>query len=337
MLLKRYDMVFNEDISRVLELFPGVGSGFIFEAGLKASSSSWKSKDFSLCVNKKETNRLLAGWEAIGLNKMSRGSTAWEKVLSFCRLWGEAGSVLHRNISDVWFEFDYDQLNKSLPEPCFFFSTATLSADRRTTSNSGETCHRWLFAPALEILYGESLTERVKNTVRQCIRNLPAGDIGSAIFQVGMMLSRQECETLRLCSVMPVAEYIEYLKRIGWPGAFRYLEPLLPVLGNYVDAVFADIDAGETLEPGIGLECCFKVQRSGGFRLKRFLDFLVEMELCFSEWAEEIIAFAAVPDTPVKGLDTGKKFKHDVSHIKIRLDPGGYADAKVYLSLSPQD
>jgi hypothetical protein len=307
--------------------FAGIGSNFIFEFELEQSNPGI---DFSLCVQKREMNALIEYWQKEGVAKQFQENETWHRIIYLCLEWNRTGSILDTGISNIWFEFDYDQMSEDLPEPCIFITPGNLNS--RNEVRRGDITRfvpDWLIEPVLDILAPWLVTKPLINRIKNCINALPPT---GNIFQTGILLSRKS-DSLRLCTTMPVEEYPTYLRKIEWPGSFEYLDPALAIFGQYTDVIFLDIDVGPDVLPKVGMECCHRQKGEITPRLINFFDLLIELQLCTQNHRNEIIDW--LNRNNKKDTFWGKNsLQRGLSHIKVVLEEDNTASAKVYLSLS---
>jgi hypothetical protein len=316
---------------KISKLFSNISSNYILEIEL---GSPEPKVDFSLCILKSELSFLLKHWRKEKLRPIFQQDKNWKKLFKFCTAWEELESPIYNKISDIWFEFDNHQMIKVLPGVCFFFSPRNIHKRKIKDWQTMNT--NWLFEPALSILLNEYLSERVKTKVKKCIDALPQN---GAVFQIGVMLARglNNCtdnNLIRLCTCMKVDDYKVYLNQIGWNGPFEYLKRNLNTIKNYADAVFIDIDVGEKIFPGIGVECCYRQDINLNERLNKFLNQLINQGLCVKEKADIIIKWNEDPNGFTDHFDDKRTFKKSLSHLKIVLNQDKFLKAKGYLSLS---
>jgi len=315
----------------ISKLFSSISSNYIFEIEIGSETPVF---DFSLCVLKSEIFYLLKHWQKEELIPLFHKDINWEKIYKFCSKWVERGEILDNKISDIWFEFDYHQMNKDLPGACFFFSPRNIH--KRVIDVLHTINIDWLFEPALSILIDEYLSERIKTNVKKCIDALPKN---GAVFQIGVMLARLrnndiDKNFIRLCTCMKIDDYKIYLNSIGWDGPIEYLENNLNIIKKYADAIFIDIDVGNKIFPCIGLECCYRQDINLNERINEFLNHLINQGLCVKENEAKIIKWVEDFNISTNKLENGKTLKKSLSHLKIVLNPGKPLYAKAYLSLS---
>jgi len=239
--------------------------------------------------------------------------------MKFLIEWGNPNSSIRKNIQDVWFEFDRNQLYVELPVPCFFFSPRNLHNGVGRVINKEKINVDWLFNSLMIILPKNHLTKKVKGNLLKCIEKLPPGGV---IFQIGVMMPR-DFNGLRICTSMR-ADYLSYLDKIGWLGSFNHLGSILNNLEKYVDAFFLDFDVEEKVLQTLGIECCYRIGKDTLIKLEKFLDYLTSRDLCTKEKACFILSWCTID----------KDFQKTLSHIKIVLSPSRVLKAKAYLAIS---
>jgi len=315
----------------ISKLFPGISSNYIFEIDL---GSPMPIFDFSICILKSELIYLLKHWRKRELITLFHEDEIWNKIFKFCCKWEERGAIINNKISDIWLEFDNNQMNKELPQACFFFSTRNIH--RRKIGDGNILDIDWLLESALHILINEYLSDRMKKMVKRCIDALPQN---GTVFQIGVMLSRKLSEytdrdSIRLCTCMEIDDYKLYLNSIGWNGPIEYLENNLDNIKNYVDAVFIDIDVGDIIYPRIGLECCYRQGINMNERINKFLNHLINKGLCVKEKSAIITKWIESSAGIIDNIGNERIFKKSLSHLKIVLNPDKQLNLKAYLSLS---
>lgn len=315
------------NLEAVKNIFPGIGTNFIFEIELDKPEPGI---DFSTCILKNEMQTLLKYWQNEDIKKEMRDNEKWQRVLRFCSEWVRPGSLPGTNVKNIWFEFDNIQLAKELPEPCLFLSTHLLPVQFEIEQvKSRKSDLNWLSEGAIEILLPGRMSDDFVKKVEDCFFALPPK---GAIFQIGVLLSR-DVDSLRICTTMSTDTYQEYLNKIKWPGSFKYLEPALQTFSHYADGIFLDMDVRQDVLAKIGMECCFRNNDDTKPKLLEFFDLLIELNLCIEKNAKLIIDWLSGADK--KETFWGKSdLKRGLSHIKIILDEDNTAEAKAYLSLS---
>jgi hypothetical protein len=310
------DKNFDEHVENISGLFGSCSKNFIFEIPLEGNDPK---VEFSLNIRRTELLQLLDYWGKKELKSLLQNES-WDKIMKFLIEWGNPNSSVHKNIQDVWFEFDRNQLYVELPVPCFFFSPRNLLNDVSRVINKEKINVDWLLNLLLIILPKNQLTKKIKGNLLKCIEKLPPRGV---IFQIGVMMPR-DFNGLRICTSMRADYYLSYLDKIGWIGSFNHLEDILNNLKKYVDAFFLDFDVEEKILQTLGIECCYRMGKDTLHKLEKFLNYLTSRDLCTKEKACFILSWCTID----------KDFKKNLSHIKIVLPPSHVLKAKAYLAIS---
>jgi hypothetical protein len=266
----------------------------------------------------------------------------WNTIRNFSHSWSNPESPLFDNINNVWLEFDVenDKPTSAIPEPSFFFGPKGLSADFPASS------YQWVTKVALKSLLGSHLTPQVERNLLKCFSLLPAG---GKVFQIGVMLSRQEESSMvRLCvRDIPPNQILDYLIDIGWNGCVARLKETISMLSNFTDHIRLNFAVGDTVFPKIGFECYFERKPIKDPKLEEFLGYLVNHNLCTATKSDAIIAWSGLSHEksdrqlwPQDLLKTSRlmnmsklsMFARAVHHIKIVYEPDHPLKAKAYLS-----
>jgi hypothetical protein len=261
-------------------------------------------------------------------------------VSELSRAWAVPGSILDVELHNVALEFDVREGLEGLPPPNIFLGARTgiLPAD---PSHPGQLelpvvgPAAWLLDSALPLL-GKRLSDARRDALLRCFEALPSG---SRAFQVGVMLARP-VEALRVCVIgLEYGKVAGFLRRIGWPGDPPELERRLASLVRGAESVILDVDVGETVLPTLGLECFAGEDGDPDLvdRWARFLDPLVECELCRPERRQALLDWALVlresevPDWPAHlkeasefvGTEVEGSVVRAVNHVKLGWGPHG--------------
>ncbi len=310
------DKNFAHQVEKISGLFGASSKNFIFEIPLVGDEPK---VDFSLNIRETEILRLLDFWGEKKFKSLLLNDN-WDKILKFFIEWGHLDSSIHKNIQDVWFEFDRDQLYMELPVPCLFFSPGILRNGSGLVINKEKINVDWLLNLLLILLPKNRLTKELKENLIKCIEKLPPGGV---IFQIGIMMSRTFNE-LRICTSMKADYYLSYLDKIAWEGPFDHLGDTIDNFKKYVDAFFLDFDIKEKVFQTLGIECCFRMGKDTLPKLNKFLDYLINRNLCTKEKARFIMSWCTID----------KDYQKNLSHIKIVLPPSRVLKAKAYLAIS---
>lgn len=327
------------EIRSVAGMFPGLLTAFLgFECRLNVEEPR---ADFLLCAKPQEFGRsILSGkMEAPALPESLFMVNAWSRVRSFCQAWEQPSSSLHREVENVWLEFDVAEMPALPPVPSFFFGSESIVPSRGRQGNA------WTTDEALPVVLGGELDPEARNRLHSCIEALPPG---AHVFQVGCMLSRPT-QAVRIClRGLTPDEIVPYLERVGWPGDSRDLASLVAEVGLQVDRIDLDIDVDRTVLPKIGLECYLNRQPKFEPRWRSFCDYLVEKKCCHPGKVQALLAYPGFVRSQPGGpawpdyLDKTAALlgRHVISvifrtlhHIKVVFNPGRPLEAKAYLAI----
>jgi len=258
-------------------------------------------------------------------------SPVWLRVRDFCRGWDEPSSPLHKQVRDMWLEFDLAQLGAGVPIPGVFFGPEWESGELVETMDR-----------SVSLLRGPGYTG-LPPALSRCMRLLPGRP---RIEQVGMMFSRQS-DDLRLCiRGLPPRELSGYLRNAGWEGPAGEMDEIVEELLPFVDELTLDIDVGDGVRPKVGLECNLDRDPSRA-RWGKWLEHLVDRKLCTPTKRDGLMAWLGVstqrdqpelwPENLVRvsqrmpGMVSGCARK--VNHLKLVYQPGQPLQMKAYLAV----
>lgn len=260
----------------------------------------------------------------------------WQRVHHFCSQWANPEHPLHTLVKDFWLEFDVSSSPPALPTPSIFFGPRPEHEDQQS-----------IVALATGIMRGLPEPTPVPPSVQRCYEALPRG---SAVYQVGMMLSRQS-DALRLC-VMGIApsRLGAYLHDIGWSGPRAELEALVASLTPSIHRICLALDVGEAVEPKVGLECYMDEHNLRSYKAKwaPFLEKLCERGLCRPEKRDGLLSWFGIsthqadealwPSNLLQASSARtdgalSTFIRYLNHIKIVFTPGKPLEAKAYPGL----
>lgn len=269
----------------------------------------------------------------------------WQQVRTFTQAWLEERSPLHANVSNLWLEFDVDELAPAPPVPSCFFGSPTLRAATPETTERPD----WVTQAAIAPLQGRGVDPAL---AAQVYRGLAALPPEAHVFQVGLMLPRQ-VNWVRLClRHLSPPQLLSYLRQLDWPGDLAPLQAQLTPLAERTDRIDLDLDIGPSgLSPKLGLECYLRQQPSTEPRWPAFLDFLVAGGLCLpqkrdallhypgyvretdhrQQWPPHLLRLMAYLGSRYEGV-----FFRGLHHIKLVYQPDQMTEAKAYCWVSQQ-
>jgi hypothetical protein len=156
-------------------------------------------------------------------------------------------------------------------------------------------------------------------------------------------------DMVRIC-IRDIApeQVLDYLQRMGWPGRVSELAPLLTTLSGLVDRIDLDLDVGDHIQPKLGLECYLLPAPEVRERLERFLDYLVESDLCLPAKRDATAAYPGsvhelaqpalwppnlLQASQLMGPGVVSMFIRHFHHIKVVYHPEQPLEAKAYLAV----
>lgn len=271
---------------------------------------------------------VLAGrHRAAMLDDAVRGHPVWARIETFARTWCDPASALHRDVSELWLEFDVAAHGThTLPVPSVFVdftSDVYRSAERRRAAAIG----------ALRAL--DDGWQASDDAAVSCIEALPDDAL---LLYVGRMLARPG-HGIRLCAMgLDCGALVRYVARIGWPGDAAEVERMVRDVsrldgGAHERPAIVHIDVDGAVQGRIGLEYPFAraSQAAGAIAETELLDFLVERGLAT---ASECAALGTWPGRSVTTMPHElwpSVVTRRVNHVKLVLDAHGAWSAKAYL------
>ena len=266
--------------------------------------------DFLFCISDPVEFRNYVDSEISGLSENSFDAETINGFDNFSGYWISKYVQSENQINNIWFEFDYNEIEKERPTACFFFGPK-------------------LNVNQLEVLL---LTERVfveifdkkveANTLKKLLEIYQALDKETFISQIGMMNSRNE-ENLRLFIQSKKQNWIKpFLQKLNYPHINNSeFITILDTCNQIAVNVDLDIDISTKLGDNIGLECYFNTAE----KALSFLDYLEQNNLAISEKCTLLKNFI-ISIAP----DKTKSYQAFFSHFKIVFKPGLGFNSKAY-------
>lgn len=247
---------------------------------------------------------------------------AWGPIHSFFNAWQAARGPLAMGIENVYLEFDLAADSPAVP-------SIFLDVDRHGVF---EAAAKWrIIATALDALGQQGgAAHRLRPIVSQL------GD--EATYYIGVMLSRPT-DALRLCIRDLRREAIPpLLAQIDWPGEPAVLDDMLGLAGD-AERLYANVDVGETVQPGIGLD--LRLQRGNRAGWDALLHGLERRGLCSRSERAALMAWPAIetldgrsrPDLTHLEAWRGRPLRRlirTINHFKLSGEKGEIR-AKAYL------
>lgn len=298
-------------LSKLAALFSDfAASEYIMESCLNAEDAE---VDFSFRVLTEEKECLGDGVKRIHFSPLAADAT-WLRIIDFVNYWPQ-------DIEDIWLEMDYDEYEKQIPLPCFFFNAERVVKNRNVD-------YALLFA-ALRLLLSDAQVDLLRDNLVNVIDLLPP-DAG--LFQIGTMLARNSDRVRIFTNELSREQTLDYLAAIGWTGSFTRLEELFNLLHGYSDGQYIlDFDVTEEgISSKIGINFGLKDKPA----LPAFLDNLVACQLCTDSKKRGVLTWSGSQGSFL-GSDYGfTAMIKDISHFKASYSPDEGVKVKAYLRFS---
>ena len=326
----------HRNLCNVASQLPGdLTHGFGFESRL---ADRQQSVDLALCLsNTGEGGAILAGTHPdAALSDTLTARWPWRRVRRLAQAWEEAGNRLHRDLYEVWLEFDVAaDLSGELPLPSVFTCLVRRPLDTDRPEEEARHARADRYTRTITSALDHLAPQRPENldlNLRRTLRALPAS---ATPYAIGTMLARRT-QAIRLCfQGIPPGEISAFLRAIEWPGDHAAAGALLDDLCPLVDRAHVDLDLSDALLPTLGLECFYDDRRPPALepRWARFVDWLVAEGLCLPDkgeallaWPGRLHAFEQFSETSI----TESYFDKILGHVKVTLTPDGRRSAKGY-------
>lgn len=298
--------------------------------------------DLQQCIFAKDNEpKILAEHIAtVALSSNVFEQSAWNRIRQFCEAWSDSSSYLHEGITEIWLEFDLNELAPQTLVPSVFITLNRQNTDSDKALKIAET--------ALELLWGQQIVKPLQSNLHRCFT---ACSTPARISHIGVMLSRQ-IEALRInVSWLPPDKIASYLQQVGWLEPAHEIETLALQLLDVIDRVRICLDVGTTVYPKLGLECFFNQQHGLELGWLPFLDNLVARGLCRPEKREALIAWPGyttptsssnpwpnylITESLLQPPNQFSVFERRLSHIKLIYQPQQPLEAKGYLEFLHQ-
>jgi hypothetical protein len=246
-------------------------------------------------------------------------------LLSLC----DRGIIGHQ-IDEIWLEVDH---NASTDVPSVFgrISDALTGAERQDA--------------ALRLMAALGMESRAAQqaAITRCFE---ACAHPARVSHLGVMLSRAGAPLYLVIDGVALADATGFLDSLGWPGSATLAQRRIDRLCAYFDRIRLTVTIGDTVEPGLGLECFVGTQDRFDPRWRSVLDRLVVEGLCDPRQRDRMLAWpaaiaphsaaAAWPDALV--IDALARSPAEIgwldcriSHVKVSLHDDRPERAKGYL------
>lgn len=258
--------------------------------------------DLSLKIDKKFQKKFFEIIDEEDFKEYLMNNNIWNNIYKMEEYW----KCDYGLIENIWFEIDYDTIDK-IVEPCIF-----LDATKIYKNND---C---LYV--LENLIDSEVLLKLKDNLRNCINKLPEG---VDLYQFGVMLSRNTKAIRIFTNEMTDVEILDYLQLIKWSGDFKKLTTLLNFLNRYSNKQYiVDFDVlSDSISSKIGID--FYLDYSIKNINVVFLKKLIEIGLCEKGKVQNIYDFLNIRD---------KNILYTISHYKLCIEHNSIY-IKIYLKL----
>jgi len=258
-----------------------------------------------------------------------RTQPSWQRIDSFVRTWTQAWTAGHRDLRELWLEFDLPSPQHNIPLPNLFFGGPLGDAYARNQSFAQNA------EQIVTDLTGQAPSGAFSTRFRDLLSKLP--DRGF-VYQVGILGARGST-ALRMCLHLPQPEQIIlYLKAIGCdPVLTERVEAQIEHVRSYFDLYLLHIDVAEDLGATIGVECFqrYHKQPTTDARWEQALEQLVQRQLCTRSKAVGLLAFPSSSTywSPLLGAESATyTSQRCIDHLKFIVEDKQPTRLKAYLS-----
>ena len=275
----------------------------------------------------------LAGETSSALDGLCEVHPVWEKLRSFARDWTRTNPAhpWNRDVRNLWLEMDLaaaGDVETVLRKPSVFFGPEPETPSERIFELIGE----------LSLLF-----ERPSGHTRALREFFDCLPEEARVFQIGLMLSREDDVGIRLCvdKVEP-EEMLPWFARL-WPGMNAAETESLREVFETLFPLCRSLNAGFNLtEDGVGngwgVECYEDWLDENPSQWRPLLDELKRAGVCLPEKAQVVMDYAGITASPLREritdgivyLNTYRK----IHHLKLTLSREILTQAKAYLAVS---
>jgi len=254
-------------------------------------------------------------------------SGVWDSILKVMDL---------PSVIEQWLKFDLPpgQNSDSMPSVFCRLTDAMINDD-------------YVAAPSYihEIIETLSKNKVEKSTTVLLDRIYQALPPSGEVFQIGLLLARQDKGLRLLIRGLTPEAIIGFLKTIEWPGDLGPVYGMVQCWSKVTDLIFLSIDVGSRVGPRLGLELKYhKHFVEFDPRWERLLSAFVASGLCAPKQKDALLHWSGITRESssvcwpehLKGASEwfGNEFEpvivRAINHAKIVIDEGAIATAKVY-------
>ena len=235
-------------------------------------------------------------------------------ILNFSKAWYEAKNFSFKTLINIWFEYDFDSIEKKNLQPNLFYAPQQGSHALSIVSAS-ETIFKTLSE--------ETIAKETLIHLLFCINEIPPG---GWVSQVGKMFARGENSLRIFIQQIPKNGIKNYLEKIGYAYASdQNFNLLLNNCYALADQVDLDIDVTQITGDTIGLECSFNEMQTA----LHFLEHLFLNGFCTKEKYTALNKYLNTLN-----INDVTEFCPFLSHFKLVYHPLKPVKTKAYLGFA---
>lgn len=281
-------------------------------------------------------------WQALEAYASLQSEPAWARIGQLLKGRHDPQCAWHDRIDNLWLE--YDLASRTASQTSSILPSVFLGTDHLVAHEANALDYAWVMASITE-LTGRALQSMETQGLGLIVKALPPR---AQIFQVGVMLSRNDAP-IRVCvgDVAPEDVY-EFLGAVGWSGDLavvkRALDEVLPFM-SYLAFGFDISDDG--ISKKLGIEIYTGRDADSGQRLIGQINSLGNAGLLLPEKAAGLLAWCGIAhqrlhlqnwpadllaERAARSLQDSSTFVRRISHFKISFDGDRAPTAKAYLA-----
>jgi hypothetical protein len=262
----------------------------------------------------------------------------WWRLHRFAEVWAETECLVSQAVPAMSLEFDLHRQPAPLAAPSIFFSIHPGPCGPQTSAShkAVNTCSKVVRA-LLEVL-AVNVLDDVQHKLEDCLKTLLPK---VSFLQFGIWLARP-ADTFRICAPgISLLEIKPVLNALQWQGPTDAYETCWCDLLHFTDKGSLHLDIGKGVSAKLGIEVPFDddsaYMKKDNPESTRFLDYLVEKNLCLPEKRDAVLFWVGGFRLSSKSAASSTKvdpiFLRRVSHVKMVYEPDQAPKAKVYLSI----
>jgi hypothetical protein len=261
----------------------------------------------------------------------------WETARQFTTRWLRADSELRRLVSTLWFEFDDVVARAEAAGPSL---SACLVTGYSKGFEPAPEPDREQDAAQLLAVYRELAADRADSAeeARLCHAARALPDHGKLIHL--SLMSARAPESVKVYGVVPRGELTQYLRRVGWRGAYDAVEHALAQIATldlcgeylYFDLNLSNMESSQSATLGIAFSQQQLLARGAGPARSELLGRLNHARQLSASQRETLERWVT---SEASGLSLDQlPGGHRWLDIKLVIDPTGAFDSKAYLGFA---